>query len=250
MPRVLAYHRPATIDEALSLLREDASARVLGGGADLVGRLNLGELSDVTVVDLQALGLAGLTAEGDGVRLGAMTTLQQLADADALPPLLRRLARAEEPSTLRTRATLGGVVAGRRAESALLAGLLVADAGLTIVDAAGAWPLDLSAVLVSGIGREAIATSLRLDATGAWASAATGRTPADTPIVAAVGRRRPDGSIALALSGVAPAPVLVSAADPTAGLEPPGDFRGSSGYRRHLAGVLAGRVLADLGDAA
>ena len=42
-------------------------------------------------------------------------------------------------------------------------------------------------------------------------------------------------------------PVLVDPADPTAGLSPPGDFRGSPEYRLGLVEVLVGRVREELG---
>lgn len=243
MPRVLAYHRPASIDEALTLLQRE-SARMLGGGSHLVGRLNSGTLSDVEVVDLQALGLSTITSDADRVRLGAMVTLQSLADAVALPEALRDLARAEEPSTLRTRATVGGIVAGRDAESALLAGLLAADAVVTSVDATGDHTEPLSSLLDAGVAGRLI-TAIEVASEGRWASSSTGRTPGDTPIVAAIGRRRTDGSVALAVTGVAATPILVDAnsPDPASGLEPPSDFRGSADYRRHLAGVHVTRVL-------
>ena len=78
------------------------------------------------------------------------------------------------------------------------------------------------------------------------AVARTGRTPADVPIVAAYGRRTTDGFVAMALTGVAEHPVLVDVFDPTAGLDPAGDFRGSREYRLHLARTLTARVMAEL----
>ena len=135
MPRVSAYHRPSSLEEALALLERDG-AHVLGGGSDLVGRLNTGELGDIEVVDLQSLGLSSIVSDAAGrVRLGAMASLQAVADTESLPGALRDLARAEEPSTLRGRATIGGVVAGRDPESVLLAGLLAADASVVLADA-------------------------------------------------------------------------------------------------------------------
>ena len=67
------------------------------------------------------------------------------------------------------------------------------------------------------------------------------RTPGDSPIVAVVGRRGPDGAVKLAFCGVADRPVLLSP-DDLKTLDPPGDFRGSSKYRRSVAAVLAERV--------
>ena len=51
----------------------------------------------------------------------------------------------------------------------------------------------------------------------------------------------------MALTGVAATPVVVSREE-IESLEPPGDFRGSPGYRRHIAATLADRVLARLGE--
>ena len=52
--------------------------------------------------------------------------------------------------------------------------------------------------------------------------------------------RATDGGQRIALTGVAPTPVLVQPGDE---LDPVGDFRGSSDYRRALADVLMARVV-------
>ena len=67
---------------------------------------------------------------------------------------------------------------------------------------------------------------------GHVAVARVARTSADRAIVAAVARRDPHGTVVLALSGVARRPVVVD--DPET-LEPPGDFRGTSEYRKAMA---------------
>ncbi len=105
-------------------------------------------------------------------------------------------------------------------------------------------PIPLDQSLAECVGQRLV-TSVSVAVDGQGAIAATGRTPADVPIVAAVARRTGD-DIRLALTGVGPYPLLVDAADPTAGLEPPGDFRGSADYRTHLAGVLSARVIEEL----
>ena len=80
---------------------------------------------------------------------------------------------------------------------------------------------------------------------GETADARVARTPADTPIVAAVGRRDEEGNVRMALCGVADIPILVDP-DEIENVDPPADFRGSAEYRRQMAGVLGGRVLAAL----
>lgn len=246
MSRVLAYHRPTTIEECLPLL--GGSAVPLAGGVDLVGRLNLGEVRDLELVDLQDLGLDTITVDADGAvaRLGAMASFAALAGCAALPDTLRAIARAEEPSTLRTRSTVGGLVAGRAWDSWLLAALLAADASVGVRSRAGERTLTISDALAAGLRPGDLVTHVDLPLSGTWASASTARTPADKPIVGAVGRRRSDDSTVVAMCGVATTPVVVDPDRLPPEQDFPSDFRGSSAYRRHLADVNGARVLAAL----
>lgn len=246
MPTIRAYHRPATLEDALALVSHaDLDATLLAGGTTVNARP---EDDPIDVVDLQGLGLDGITAAGDRLQIGAMTRLQELADSHLAPALLRELAMREAPSTLRNAGTVGGTVGSADPESELLAGLLAYEAEITVVHSIGSETMELERVLADrsqlGLG---IITAITIAVDGDAASAAAARTPADRPIVLAVVRRRSDGSIRLALTGVAAAPVVIERAA-VESLDPPGDFRGSPGYRRHLAGVLADRALARLGE--
>ena len=237
MVTAIAYVRPVTIDEAMELLAW-SGAVALAGGTRVNGDTTTRQ---VEVVDLQALHLGGIRAEsGQLVRVGAMTTLQQLVDCDLLPAVVREAARRERPSTLRAQGTLGGCVATGDAESELLAALLVHEAVVHVEGPAGSESVALAELLaglpLSG-GRVITAVSVRTD--GRAAAARTARTTADKPIVAAVARATPDGRL-VALTGVARTPVVVRTGDE---LDPPGDFRGSGEYRRALADVLTTRVV-------
>lgn len=238
MPLVAAYHRPADLDMAVELVADPARVVLAGGTVLNADRAP----STLEAVDLQACGLAFVEAVGDRLRLGAMTTLDDLRRSPDVPGALAGAARAELPSTLRTLATVGGTVAVADRESLLLAGLLAHDA---IVELAPDDARALSDVVADGVPPHEIVLALTVDRSGDTAVAVTGRTPADTPIVAAYARRAADG-VRLALCGVATAPVLVDPADPTGRLEPRGDFRGSTDYRLELARVLSARALADL----
>ncbi len=239
MPSVLAYHRPASLEEAASLLAEPRRV-VLGGGTVAVPEARQPDEHGVEVVDLQGLGLDRIEPEGDGLRIGAMVRLGELQRNDQAPELLRDLARRELPSALRNQASIGGTVALAESSSVLLAGLLVHDAEVSLhpdeTVALASLQRPLQHRIVTGVS---IATG------GRGAIVATGRTPADEPIVAAVARAT-DGEVRLALTGVAPAPVLVDPDDPTGGLTPPADFRGSAEYRLHLAATLSARALAQV----
>lgn len=234
---VSAYHRPQGLDQALALLADPGRVALAGGTIVNADR----EPPAVEVVDLQGLGLDGIEASGDRLRFGAMVTLDRVAEDAATPPWLAALARAELPSTLRTLATVGGTVAAGEAESVLLAGLLAAGATASVAGTDGDRPLH--ELIADGLGPGQLVTAVSIDTGVDGAVASTARTPADVPIVAAVAGRAGDGSTTLVLTGVADRPVVVDPGDPAAGLEPPGDFRGSPDYRRHLAATLSARAL-------
>jgi hypothetical protein len=125
-------------------------------------------------------------------------------------------------------------------------GFLVFDAVVTVVGTAGASTVPLGDILDDPeLAAGGIITGIAVPAGGRTASDRTGRTPADRPIVMVAGRLDDAGTLRLVATGVAanPAPIDLDALDE---LDPPGDFRGSSGYRRHLAGVLGARVVREL----
>ncbi len=245
MPLVSGYHRPVSIEEALELLRSPRRV-ALGGGTTLNADR---DPSDLEAVDLQALGLDKITTgEASGrVRVGATATLEAVWRSELLPDSLRELARAEQPSTLRTLATVGGLVAKGSPESLLLAGLLAHDAEVELIaaDDDSTSRRSLSGLLRSGLSPGALIIAVSVATTGQTAMASTARTPADIPIVAAYGRSSETG-VSLALTGVADHPVLVDPSNPAAGLAPTGDFRGSRDYRLHLAATLTARVNEEL----
>lgn len=231
------YHRPVTLAEAIGLLESEDTA-VLAGGTSLIA-----STGPAAVVDLQELGLDAITLDGGRVWVGAMARLRDVVESDLVPAILRDLARREAPNTIRNAATIGGTVASADPESELVAGLLVHDAEVTLVAADSTRSLAVGDYLHDR--PSGIITQISLESEGSAAAARTGRTPADRPIVAAVARRGSDGSVRLALTGVASTPLLVDPAD-VDDLVPPADFRGSTEYRGHLAMVLAARAIAGL----
>ena len=242
MATVSAYWRPRDIDDALKLLSRP-HAVALGGGT----RVNaMATAHPVEVVDLQALGLSGIKRiDACRVRIGATTTLEQLADATEVPESIRMAARRELPSTLRAQSTVAGTVLTRDRDSELLAVLLVHAANVEIRHPTGVARVALPDLLANPAQpRGGIIVAITVDTGGATSSARTGRTSADRPIVAAVARRDREGVTHLALTGVASTPVLVVAVED---VDPPSDFRGSKAYRRALAVTLTRRVIEALG---
>ncbi len=82
------YHRPQTLDEALTLLNQPDTLP-LGGGT----LLSQSTSASVEVVDLQALGLNTVKKLGNNLEIGATTTLQQLLEDANCPDALKSASR-------------------------------------------------------------------------------------------------------------------------------------------------------------
>ncbi|MBV8694416.1 MAG: FAD binding domain-containing protein [Ktedonobacteraceae bacterium] len=126
------YHWVEHIDDALLLLaRHDTKTVPLAGGTYLLG---IEDDSIQAVVDLRELGLAYITENTQGIHIGAMTTLQSMAEHPLLRELamglLARAALASSPSRLiRASATIGGTLgAGVASQADLLMVLVAMDA--------------------------------------------------------------------------------------------------------------------------
>jgi CO/xanthine dehydrogenase FAD-binding subunit len=143
LTNLLEYHWAEDIDEALILLaRTDVKTVALAGGTHLLG---LEDQEIQAVVDLRELELAYIenTTSRDGrghriMRIGAMTTLQALADSPLLREfasgILAHTAYASSSSLLiRNSATLGGTLAtGPTSQADLLTALAVLDAEVVL----------------------------------------------------------------------------------------------------------------------
>jgi xanthine dehydrogenase YagS FAD-binding subunit len=106
---LIAYARPASVDEALELLTRDGAA-VLAGGTDLAGQIDRSIREPTLLVDLQDAGLGGIVADGAGIRIGATTTLAELALAQLVAPyaVVTTAAVLAASALLRNQGTVGG----------------------------------------------------------------------------------------------------------------------------------------------
>lgn len=237
----MIYHRPQSLSEALNLLQHAPAETSV-----LYDLMLLPDDRRAGVIDLKDIGLADIHQSEQGATLGARVSLQALHQSEAVPALLRQTAHQEAPSTLRNMRTLGGVIQQGASSSRVLASLLVLEAVLSVQRGSETMWISLADWLAAP-QPDGVLTALDIAADGITASEAVARTPADEPIVAAVGRRSAQGQIWLALCGVADYPLLV---DPHAvgRLSPPSDFRGSAAYRQQMAHILTTRVMSQLGE--
>ena len=107
--------RPSSVAEAVALLSEHPDARVLAGGTDIVPNLKYGMYESRTLVALRGLSrelrYVREDAESGGLRLGALCTIDELAQNPLIQARLPALADAASQIAgpqLRRMGTLGG----------------------------------------------------------------------------------------------------------------------------------------------
>jgi xanthine dehydrogenase YagS FAD-binding subunit len=114
MPAFELY-QPASIDDALALLdRHGADAWVLAGGLDSFDWLKDRIKRPAAVIDLSGVAeLKGIRAQGDGLEIGAMTTLTEVVRHPVVRERFNILLQAAEAAAspqIRNQGTIGGNV--------------------------------------------------------------------------------------------------------------------------------------------
>jgi CO/xanthine dehydrogenase FAD-binding subunit len=122
------YHRPQTLDQALTLLSQP-NTLPLGGGT-LLSHL---QADSVSVVDLQLLGLDSLRVKGNELEIGATVTLQQLLESEYCPEALKSALKLEAPINIRNSATVAGALVTCDGRSTFACALLALDAKLSVI---------------------------------------------------------------------------------------------------------------------
>jgi CO/xanthine dehydrogenase FAD-binding subunit len=257
---IVAYHRPQTLAEALSLLANHELPHVpLAGGTSF--QQTGGD--DLAVVDLQALGLNTYQLQGKSLQLGATLTLQALSErlkespSGAAGPVQALLSVIEAEGNLHLRqvATVAGTLVSAGGRSPFACALLALDAQLSLL------PVDGSAVETLALGellplrRERLAqrliTQVTLPMNARLNYAAVARTPADQPLVCVASAQWPSGRTRVALGGFGTAPQLAFDGPEAAGADlaaraafsQAGDAWASADYRQDMAAVLTRRCL-------
>ena len=274
------YLRPATLDEALSMLAaHDGDARPLAGGQSLLPIMAFRLAVPGTLVDIGRLpGLRGITIDPDSVTLGALTRWADIERDERLAtahPLLADAIRHVAHYQIRNRGTVGGSLA-HADPAAEMPGIAVACDGTIII----AGPSGQRAVPASAFFTGALSTiltsdelivALRLPAwkpgrrwgfqefsrrCGDFALAgaaihydldAAGRvTDPHIGIIGAADRPLRLPAVEAVLAGQILDPALITHAGALArdAVNPAGDLHGSAAYRRDLLGTMVERALA------
>ncbi|MEA5501746.1 xanthine dehydrogenase family protein subunit M [Halotia wernerae UHCC 0503] len=110
-----AYHKPASVADAVKLLGADGEAKPLAGGQTLIPTLKQRLARPTAVVDLGAIkDLAGISVAGGKVTIGAMTKHADVAASAEVKkaiPALAVLAGGIGDPAVRHRGTIGGSIA-------------------------------------------------------------------------------------------------------------------------------------------
>jgi CO/xanthine dehydrogenase FAD-binding subunit len=279
-PPPFEYDAPATIDEALDLLAEHGEdAKVLAGGQSLIPLMALRLARPARLVDVGRISeLQGVAANGElviGAGVRQCSAERSTEIARRCPPLAQAIPLIGH-TPIRNRGTLGGSVAHADPAAELPAVMLLTEATLVARSRRGERVVTATdffqGFFDTALEADELLVELRLPAWPARTGSAfdeLARRHGDFALVGAgaVISLADDGTVSearLAFTGVASTPVRAAAAEaalvgaaPTADaiaaavdaarneLDPAADLHATAAYRRHVAGVLAARVMRD-----
>ena len=126
-----SYTKPSSIPDALKALGADPEAKALAGGQTYIPVLKQRLAKPTAIVDLGALGLKGISMEGNTIRIGAMTTHHEIMSNELIQqhvPGLAKMASWIGDTQVRHRGTMGGSLANNDPAACYPAAVLACDA--------------------------------------------------------------------------------------------------------------------------
>ena len=266
IPLALSYTRASSLDEALAAIRD--GAKPIAGGQSLVPMMRLRLASPDGLVDLAGIAeLTGIRREGGELVIGAMTRHRDVADSSDVRGAARVVAQAAAgigSPAVRNRGTIGGSLAHADPHADLPAALLAVGGSVTVRNASGSRSIAAADLVVdyltTSLADDELIVDVRLPTDAAQSAYAKfHRRAIDWSIVGAAVAIR-GGNVTCAITGLGSRPVRATgfeevvnaggsldeaAARAGEGTSPIDDLDGSAEYKRHLAGVLAKRALAE-----
>src|SRR5688572_30799960 len=269
--REVEYARPATVEEAISVLATYDGARPLAGGQTLVNVMKARAAAPEVLVDLADLAeLRTIGFSSDGMlEIGAMVTCTQLtvsSEVEVARPILAEVAATIADVQVRNRGTIGGNVCVSDPTNHFPVLLVALDARFTIRGQDGERTVPAEefflGVYMTAVGEGELLTRIDVPGSSGSGDGFAGVTIGahGTYIVNAAATVAGD-SARVAIGCVAASPVRATAMEERLGgdfteesvraaaaglgaaLDPPSDVHGSADYRRHLAEVSAVRAV-------
>jgi len=279
-PAAFDYFAPKTIDEALTLLAEYGyDAKPLAGGQSLVPTMNFRLAQPAVLIDLNGVDdLFFIRESDDGLRIGAMTR-QRVVERSPLvqrrAPLVHETMPHIAHPQIRNRGTFGGSLAHADPASELPVLAVILNARMRLQNSQGARWVEARdfylGLFATDLQPDELLVEIAipdLPARTGWAFDEVARRHGDYALagVAATVALAADGSVDTArlvylsvgdfptqafhaeslLAGEQPTPAAIRAAGEVAAaqdIDPIGEIHASADFRRHLAKVLAVRVL-------
>ncbi len=267
------YHRPQTLDQAVSLLAQHGDdAKVLAGGHSLIPAMRLRLAQPKVVIDLGGIRDLRYIRERDGgLAIGAMTTHYAIESSLLVRercPLLTEAAPVIGDVQVRNKGTIGGSLAHADPAADWPACVLALEAELEIAGPSGRRTVRAPAFFVdmlqTALKPDEILAEIRVPATARSVAyvkmeqKASGFALVGVAAVIEKDRR----AVRVGVTGVAPAPYRASAVEralagqqltsdvisaasrlATDGVRPLGDIHASPEFRAHLAAVNTARAL-------
>ncbi len=276
-PAPFDYERATSVDGAIaSLARLGSDARIIAGGHSLLPMMKLRLAQPEHLIDINDLDeLAYIDEVGAEIRIGALTRHVELLRSELLArhfPVFADAERVIADPVVRNRGTIGGSLCQADAAEDLSAVCSAVKAKVVIRGSDGERVVAMDEFhvgpYVTAVGDGEMLTEIRIPLRpgGGSAHEKVERRAGDWAIAAASAAVWIEGGriadVGLALSAVGPTTVHVVRAEELLRGEPPSealfaqaaeiastdcspsaDGRGPVDYKRHLAGVLAGRAL-------
>lgn len=255
IPAAVSYARAATIDDALEALA-DPDASALAGGQTLIPAMKLRVARPSVLVDIGALDLRGVSVDDGVLRIGALTTWDELLGTKELdrPELvgIPECVSGIGDLQVRNRGTVGGSLAHAHPASDFPAVALAFGAGVVLRSADGERTVDahefflgpfMTAIRAGELLTEIV---LPLPAEGSGSAYACVEHPASGYALAGAAALVGPVVSRTAVTGIGAHAFALDGGDPATLDEMTvfGDDFAPAEYRRHLARVVVGRARA------
>ena len=279
IPPSFDYYSPATVNEAIGLLKQHgAEAKILSGGMSLIPLMKLRLASPQCLIDINGIQGLGAIKEADGfLRIGALTRESELEKSELVrskyPILIDTTAVIADP-LVRNRATMGGNLAHGDPANDHPATMLALNAEVVATGSNGERKIPIgdffTGLFSTALSSDEILTEIRIPIPPPRSGGAyfkLERKVGDFATAAAaaqltLGKGDTCDRVGIGLTNVGPTPIKAKKAEAaltgkkidgeaikraavlaSEECEPRGDLRGSVEYKRDLIRVLTGRAL-------
>ena len=278
IPRPFELHSPATVAEAVAMLKRLRDPKVLAGGQSLVPLMKLRLVSPANLVDIGRIrGLRYVRKEGGRLAIGSMTTHHDLAASPLVAarcPALAEAAAKVGDVQVRNRGTIGGTSCHADPSADVPAVLVSLDAEFRVASPSGRRSITAERffrdIFTTDLRRNEVLTEVRVPVLprrtgGAYLKLQ--RAKSDLAIVGVAATVTLDRAGAcrdarIGLAGVGPTPIRATEAEeelegeePTDAVlaragdkaaeasDPSSDIRGSAEYKRAMVKVFVERAV-------